>query len=215
MRDFLPYHIAGEELQLDESGAIWWKKERTLFLADLHLGKAQHFRKEGIPIPQRVQAANFLLLEHLMNKYCPMDVFFLGDLFHSEYNLVWNQFEDWMISWDKIQFHLILGNHDILDHHNYQNSRIQTYQEGLEVGPFVLYHHPTVSNTHHVLCGHIHPVVVLKGKAKSSVRLKCFFCTSDMIILPAAGAFKGGKALRPKKGDRVMVISQDGIVEVK
>ena len=42
--------VAGEMLHLLPDGAVWWASAQTLWLSDLHLGKAAHFRKHGVPI---------------------------------------------------------------------------------------------------------------------------------------------------------------------
>ena len=46
--------LLNQELTLDASKAFYWHEERALVLADVHLGKAGHFRKHGVPIPRQV-----------------------------------------------------------------------------------------------------------------------------------------------------------------
>ena len=40
--------IFGEALELYPQRAVFWKRKGILFLADLHLGKINHFRRAGI-----------------------------------------------------------------------------------------------------------------------------------------------------------------------
>src|SRR3569623_749217 len=40
-----------ELFELLPQRAIFWKKEKMLLLADMHLGKVNHFRRSGIPAP--------------------------------------------------------------------------------------------------------------------------------------------------------------------
>ena len=40
---------------LHPSGAIFWLEKKTLFLADVHLGKVAHFRKNGIAVPRKAE----------------------------------------------------------------------------------------------------------------------------------------------------------------
>ena len=40
---------------LHPSGAIFWLEKKTLFLADVHLGKVAHFRKNGIAVPRKLK----------------------------------------------------------------------------------------------------------------------------------------------------------------
>ena len=39
-------NFAGEQLTLNQYRSIFWDKEKSLILSDLHLGKTAHFRKE-------------------------------------------------------------------------------------------------------------------------------------------------------------------------
>ena len=41
---------AGASIRLLPDGAVMWEATATLWLSDLHLGKAAHFRKHGVPI---------------------------------------------------------------------------------------------------------------------------------------------------------------------
>ena len=52
------FSFQGQTLILHPAKAIFWKEKSRLLLADVHLGKAGHFRKVGIPVPQRGGSAN-------------------------------------------------------------------------------------------------------------------------------------------------------------
>jgi len=64
------------------------------------------------------------------------------------------------------------------------------------------------------LIGHIHPGVQLKGSAKQSIKLPCFYFGVQQGILPAFGAFTGLTALKVKKNYRVFVIVEKTVFEV-
>ena len=49
----------------------------------------------------------------------------------------------------------------------------------------------------YVLAGHLHPCVVLGGRAHQRLRLPCFHFGAQVGVLPAFGAFTGMHALRP------------------
>lgn len=74
--------------------ALYKPDEQLLIIADVHLGKAAHFRKGGISIPAQAQVADYENLKKLFHKVNPKKVYFLGDLFHSSYNNDWNYFCD-------------------------------------------------------------------------------------------------------------------------
>ena len=41
----------GVTLELLPQKAAWWAAERTLLIADAHIGKAVSFRRLGVPVP--------------------------------------------------------------------------------------------------------------------------------------------------------------------
>ena len=63
-------------LELLKERAIWWEQKRILFISDLHYGKAAHFRKSGIPIPEPIHEKDLMRLGQLFSKYLPSEVYF-------------------------------------------------------------------------------------------------------------------------------------------
>ena len=47
--------INNHNFVLHPTGAIFWEEKKTLFLADIHLGKVAHFRKNGIAVPRKAE----------------------------------------------------------------------------------------------------------------------------------------------------------------
>ena len=187
-----------------------------LLLADLHLGKAAHFRKGGLAVPATAGDNNWDRLQSLLFDLQPARVLFLGDLFHSDYNPVWEELGALVEQFKPISFELIPGNHDILDDPYYQAAGLLLHPLFLEIPPFYLTHHPQkeIPAGLYNLCGHIHPSVKLRGLARQSLRLPCFYFGQDQGILPAFGAFTGMANIAVREGDRVFVIARDEVVEV-
>lgn len=79
----LDLDLQGERLTLMPERALFWHRTRSLIAADLHLGKAGHFRTRGIPVPKGSQERTLNRLDHLIEIYDPEQVILLGDLFHS------------------------------------------------------------------------------------------------------------------------------------
>src|SRR4051812_6702373 len=48
--------LAGEAVELLPQRALYWPAQQTLFVADVHLGKAAAFRAGGVPIPRGTTA---------------------------------------------------------------------------------------------------------------------------------------------------------------
>jgi len=57
-----PFSFADQHFELDSSGAVFWPDQNCLILSDVHLGKIQHFRKNGAAIPLQAQEENYLRL---------------------------------------------------------------------------------------------------------------------------------------------------------
>lgn len=210
------FNLEGEDLILDPRKAIWWPAQKALLIADLHLGKASHFRRKGIAVPEKASAANFMVLKALLDTYQPGRVLFLGDLFHSEKNREWGALGGFIFNHQHIRFELVAGNHDILSPSDYAENYIHVYPESLVLGPFLLTHEPLEkpSKEGYNLAGHIHPGVLLRGQGRQAMRLPCFYFGQAGGILPAFGAFTGFMRLRPSKKDQVFVVVEDRVLQV-
>ena len=137
----LEYQFLDQTLILAPEKAVYWKEKQLLILADVHLGKAGHFRKSGIPISDLVHSKDIYTIEKLITRFQPTEVVFLGDLFHSDHNQSWEVFRRWVRSKDPLQFKLVLGNHDVLSAPHYQIKNLEVV-EVLDLPPFSLTHIP-------------------------------------------------------------------------
>lgn len=208
--------VAGESLWLLPERAIWWPDRRTLFIADLHLGKAAHFRKSGLAIPAGVDVTVQQRLEGLIAGFTPSEVYFLGDLFHSAYNAAWEDFESLIRRWPGSRFHLVRGNHDILHAEAYARSGLMIREEALPLGPFCLVHDPdeAPAGEGYVLSGHWHPGIRLQGRGRQRLRVPCYLMGPSRAVLPAFGSFTGTKVVLPGPGDHVYAVAGDKVLHV-
>lgn len=206
----------GFTLEFLKEKALWIKELDSVFLADLHLGKANHFRKAGIPIPEPVHQADFQNLERLFSRLNPKKAYFLGDLFHSSWNEQWEVLNSFLREFPQTEFHLIKGNHDILPPAVYLHSVLQIHDHPLTLGTFVFSHEPLESKQSDFLniCGHLHPGLRLRGKARQSVRIPCFHWTGNLLILPSFGNFTGLALIQPKEEDRIWIISGERVIPI-
>lgn len=201
--------IKGEALILVPERAIYWKSKGILIVSDLHLGKAGHFRKHGIPISRKIHLTDLQILESMIVKYQPAQVILLGDLFHSFENNEWKDFLRFLEVYDTVEFTLIEGNHDILD--EYPESLNMTPL--LEIEPFSFTHIKEESSLYN-LSGHLHPGVSVKGRGRQSITVPCFYFSDNHGLLPAFGQFTGVKKIRPKKEDKVFGIAEGTVIEL-
>lgn len=202
--------IHNEVLTLLPEKVIWWQAQKMLIIADVHLGKGMHFRKAGIPLPLLSQQKDFVVLESILQTEGLETVVFLGDLFHSSYNSEWELLGDILKKYDHLKFVLVQGNHDILHHHQYRRFGFDVF-DLLKIGPFIFSHEPLTTPAAYNIYGHIHPGIRMVGGGRQSIKLPCFFFSSQYAVLPSFGQLTGLYALAPKKTDTIFAIA-DGKV---
>lgn len=213
----LKIDLLGEPVILMTQKCLYLEAFKTLLLADLHFGKINHFRKSGIPIPTKGNNRNAELLIESIQQSKAERVLFLGDLFHSHYNQEWEVIGQIRKHFVSCSFELILGNHDIMSRLQYKRHAITVHESQLAIGNFLLTHEPLTEVPMHLynLSGHIHPGVRLVGAGKQALMLPCFYFGKRGGLLPAFGSFTGLARITPKKSDKVFVIAEGKIMEMK
>lgn len=191
---------------------MYWPAKSWLILADVHLGKAGHFRKAGIPIPNQVHQDDLGRMQTLIQQFQPQEILILGDLFHSDLNAEWTQFSAWLDNFPNILFRLVIGNHDILPETAYNLPNLTLSEEPYQTSPFCFSHHPQNSNSSYNIAGHLHPGVNLIGKGRQRISLPCFYFGQKQGILPAFGRFTGWVSIKPKMGESIFAITQEKVV---
>ncbi len=214
---FLKMHIQlkGHLLDFLPEKALWWPTEKILFISDVHLGKIEHFRLSGIPLPQNAAQQTLSLIIQLLDTYRPYVVYFLGDLFHSVYN---NSVEDTLTcfnNYSHIQFVLISGNHDVLQAEVYDRLGIAVLKD-LILADFLLTHEPSDILDEGLinLCGHIHPGVRIHGRGRQSLSLPCFYFKKNTMILPAFGYFTGKAIMENSTGAEIYAIGDGHVFKI-
>ena len=208
--------IGGHEWVLHPHKAVYLPALKILLIADLHLGKVNHFRKSGIPVPQAANDKNTEHLIDLLNQVKPERVILLGDLFHSHYNPEWEVFGQIRKHFSNVSFELVPGNHDIMSTYQYEKHEILLHDKQLILDNLFLTHEPleNVPPNQFNISAHIHPGVRLNGKGRQSITLPCFYFTEQQAVLPAFGLFTGLFCVNPKKKDKVFVIVDDKVMEI-
>lgn len=198
---------------MHSSGALFWNEKNTLLIADVHLGKVTHFRKNGFAIPNDALHKNFEKLIEVVDFFKASTILFLGDLFHSTKNNEWDLFVEWSEKCT-CEVVLIAGNHDIIDAQNYINNGIKVI-DYIRIDNFLLTHHPTEVEGMFNFSGHIHPGIVLRGLGRGHLKLPCFFQRKQQMILPAFGVFTGLGIMKPQKGDTIFAVTKEEIVLIR
>lgn len=199
--------------------ALWWPARRTLFVADVHLGKGAAFAAAGIPVPMGATRADLDDLGAVLDRTGAERLVILGDLLHARTARDANTlgvFAGWRAQRRGVEMVLVRGNHDLHAGDPPEDWGMGCQDEGEREGPFVLSHVPPAVDgvVGHVLCGHVHPVLRLAGPGGSVERCACLIVGVDRTILPAFGRFTGGKVQALSAGDRVFVFGPGEVVEV-
>lgn len=194
--------------------AVLLNPYRTLLLSDLHLGKANHFQKNGLAVPSGADEDTLQQLRVLIERANPSKVWVLGDLFHSIANNAVEHFKRFIEQFPEIEFGLITGNHDILASETYKELGLKLLGSSIQLDHILLTHEPVPDSTSFQIYGHIHPAVVLKGAARQRLVKACFWLSNNYLCLPAFGRFTGGAIVKPGKHDRIIVSTGKELLEV-
>lgn len=211
----MKYILHGNEIDLLPEKAMWMPESKTLVIADLHFGKVEHFRAAGIAIPAQANLQTLSALQNLLDRHHPSTVIFLGDLFHSVKNQSFMDVKSFLEMYPKVDFILVIGNHDIMKAHDYTELGLRLSDEWM-LGNLWLTHEPQdeVRPNMYNLAGHIHPGVKLKGRARQSLTLPCFFFGEHNGILPAFGYFTGKAILKINHKSVIFAIAEDTIIPI-
>jgi len=202
-----PWFWRGHRLDLLAERAVWDPQQRTLLVADLHLGKAEVFQAHGVALPSDGDATTLNSLLELAQRFSPLQVVVLGDLIHGRAGLTVELREKLAALPELLgcPLRLIDGNHER-----------GSWLEGLRreasgpLGPIWLSHAPEARSERLNLCGHLHPVAVV-GRGADRLRLPCFAFRrgqqhgpaeqqGDQLVLPSFGHLTGGHPCSESEG---------------
>lgn len=209
MTEPLTTRLAGETVELHAERALHWPRERTLFIADLHLGKAAAFRAGGIPVPRGATATDLTRLTGLLARTRAQRLVVLGDFFHAAAGRVPAldaAFLQWRDAHTSIELTVVRGNHDAHAGDPSADWRVRVVPEPHLAAPFLLCHAPHSPPSGFALCGHVHPGVRLSD-AHGSKRLPCYVLGHRRALLPAFGRLTGLAIVQPAAGERIVAIA--------
>lgn len=207
--------VREEEIILDKERAIYLPKEQLLAISDLHLGKAAHFRKAGLAVPNVVSKNDLNRLSGLLERYLPKQLLINGDMFHSNYNSEIDEFAKWKENFNEINFVLVKGNHDQQSEEVYRDLAITIKEPTYQTDKFCFIHDVAHCNSNlYTISGHIHPGISIYNKAKQRLKFPCFYFGEDHAVLPAFSNFTGLQLVKAKETDLVFAITPTKIVKV-
>ena len=207
-------------LKLLPERAAFAPAAKTLFVADLHLGKAATFRAFGAPAPTGVSEETLRRLAELIETVRPEHVAVLGDFTHARAAMTPGLFKSlcaWRARWSSLSFTIVLGNHDRGADQAYSDCGFSSEKAPAVIAGIECRHHPIDGANGAgplALAGHVHPVVRLNGPGRDSLRTPCFVVRNQQIVLPAFGEFTGGSLVIPNEGERLLIATGRGVFDV-
>lgn len=205
---------AGEKLLLHPERAVLWPAAATVFVADLHLGKAEIFRRSGIAIPEGTTDVDLARLERLALENSVTRVVVLGDFLHGPSAIVSTHaaaFRRWRRASAIDDFIVVAGNHDRRSAGLELSDVVEWRHENWQAGPFVCRHHPDSSTLGYVLSGHVHPTVQMRSRLRERMRFPVCWFRAGHAILPAFGSFTGGMDIEPESGDTLYAFAANRV----
>jgi len=207
----LAVQLGGEAMVLLGDRALWWPGRSALLLADLHLGKADIFRRAGIALPSGGTQGDLLRLQELVERTGCAELWILGDVLHGPlHRAAWHQhWMAWRAARPDLQVHVIRGNHDRALTGDALG--VAVHDEGVDAGPFLLRHEPCRRPDRHVIAGHLHPLAAPRGLMR---RFPAFWLQDGLTVLPAFSRFTAGVVPALEAGDRLVACVDGSAIEL-
>ncbi|MFN9503291.1 MAG: ligase-associated DNA damage response endonuclease PdeM [Rubrivivax sp.] len=209
----LNHGLAEGPVQLLADRAAFLPEQGMLMVADVHLGKAQAFRRLGVPVPEGTTWGNLQRLSALVAQTQARELVFLGDLLHARHGrsaALDQAFVSWRNAHAGVAMRLVRGNHDSRAGDPPARWGIELADEPWRCGPWALCHHPQVVAGAYTFAGHLHPGVRL-GRGADRLRLPCFHLLARHAVLPAFGEFTGLHLVQPEPGEGVAVVAHGAV----
>ncbi len=208
----------GARLQLLPQRAVFLPEQATLLIADAHIGKAQSFRRLGVPVPGGTTEGTLQRLGDAVAATGARHLVFLGDLLHAARGRG-SQTLACVAAWRErhaaLQLTLVRGNHDRHAGDPPADWRVLCVPEPFRLPGLpglALSHHPEPdAQGRYVLAGHVHPGALIHGGAHERLRLPSFHFGPTVGVLPAFGEFTGMHVLPRGPQDRVYVSTGDAV----
>ncbi len=197
----LRLELASEPVELHGERALYWPARRRLMIADLHLGKADVFRRAGIGLPAGGTSHDLERLTRLLHHTGAEELWILGDILHGAAPpAAWrDQWDAWRTRHHDVRIVGIIGNHDRALAGTPLG--LELIEEGFEDGPFALRHEAAPHPRLHVICGHLHPLAAVPEMRR---RWPAFWLRPGLTVLPAFSYFTAGVIATPARGEQLV-----------
>ena len=197
------------QVRLMPERAVFEPASGTLFVADVHLGKAAVFRARGIPVPSGTSRETLSRLSAALVRTAATRLVVLGDFLHAKESHAADTLAAlaaWREAHPALDAVVVEGNHDRHAGRVQAAFGFRSLDGPWDGGALRGVNDPAEADDPGpwTLAGHVHPVVTLRGR-HDTLRLPCFWLRRRVLTLPAFGAFTGGWEPELAAGDRVFI----------
>ena len=187
----------GGGIRVTGSGAAWLPSDRTVVLADVHVGYELAARRRGGYLPRIERGADIgARLVGLVTSLGATRLVIAGDLRHSTRDVDAMERAELAalasVVRASIALDVVRGNHDRDDALIGGESALM-----IRVGDVDVMHHPPANAPERwTICGHLHPRVTLRDETGASERFACALVGDRTVIVPAFSEWAGGTEAR-------------------
>lgn len=172
------------------SGALYWRDEETLIVADLHFEKGSAFAGRGVLLPPYDTRTTLRRLAAVIRRFEPKRVVSLGDAFHDRGAEARMDEADAALLEETMrgrEWVWVLGNHDPIPPKRFAGEVVAAKR----IGRLALRHEPAEGPSPGEIAGHLHPCARVVSST-GSLRRRCFATDGTRLVMPAFGAYAGG-----------------------
>jgi hypothetical protein len=192
-----PWIDVGGGIRVTGTGAAWLPAERTVVVADVHVGYELAAGRRGGYLPPVASGYEIgLRVAQLATALGASRLVIAGDLRHSTRDvdaLERDELAGFAAAVRRtVTLDVVLGNHDRGD------ALVDVAAvHALRVGEVDVVHHPPSTPPERwTICGHLHPRLTLRDETGASARYPCAMVGPRIVIVPAFSDWAGGTEAR-------------------
>jgi len=198
----------GIALELCAERAVWWEHQKTIFVADLHIGRSAFGNQDEASIHHSLERLRILVEHHRATR-----IVFLGDMFHMKKNYnatVLRIVAAWREKLRNVIMLLVRGNHERVLGDPPPELAITCVDPGYSEEGLTFLHEPRHSDTY-TLCAHLHPNILVPSTRVAAEAVPCFVLGPSYLVLPAFDDLQPGRII-PHRDDESYAYIQNGLV---
>ncbi|NIA10168.1 MAG: phosphoesterase [Nitrospiraceae bacterium] len=170
-------------------------EERSVIIADLHLGYEGVLCMEGVAMPRYQGKVIMERLDNIMKRYGPEKVIVNGDFKH---NFGRNLEQEWREVSNMLKFLcresevvLIRGNHDNFLKTIASKFGVPIMDEYEVAGATISHGHRRIEGKR-IIIAHEHPSIKLRDEVGATISLPCYLFSDEIIVMPAFSPLASG-----------------------